>query len=108
MDLPFELHIAVRYLLARRKQASISPRHSALAPAAPPATRAMQEAVLALVRRGQREGALRADLPAELLPLAIVGTLRTTLRFAQALSLDQSKIGADVAELLIKGYAVPP
>jgi AcrR family transcriptional regulator len=79
----------------------------ARAPAPPPATRAMQGAILALIRRGQREGTLRADLPAQLLPLAIVGTLRTTLRFAQALNLDQSTIGADVADLLIKGYAAP-
>ncbi|MGH3246151.1 MAG: TetR/AcrR family transcriptional regulator [Trebonia sp.] len=77
------------------------------APASPPATRAMHEAVIALVRRGQREGTLRADLPAELLPLAIVGTLRTTLSFAQALNLDQSRIGADVADLLLRGYAAP-
>ena len=80
----------------------------ARAPAAPPAARAMQEAVLALIRRGQSEGTLRADLPAELLPLAIVGTLRTTLRFAQALNLEQAKIGTDVADLLLKGYAAPP
>jgi TetR/AcrR family transcriptional regulator, mexCD-oprJ operon repressor len=80
----------------------------ARAPAAPPATRAMQEAVLALIRRGQSEGTLRADLPAELLPLAIVGTLRTTLRFARALNLDHAKIGTDVADLLLKGYAAPP
>ena len=77
------------------------------APAAPPAVRAMQQAVLALVQRGQREGTLRADLPAELLPLAIVGTLRTTLRFVPALNLDPSSVGADVADLLIRGYAAP-
>jgi len=29
MDLPFELHIALRYLLAKRKQAFISSRPSA-------------------------------------------------------------------------------
>jgi len=100
--------IAQRYPLLSIATDLLPQPTDARAPAAPPATRAMQEAVLALVRRGQREGTLRADLPAELLPLAIVGTLRTTLRFAQALSLDQSKIGADVADLLIKGYAVPP
>jgi AcrR family transcriptional regulator len=100
--------IARRYPLLSVATDLLPQPTDARAPAAPPATRAMQEAVLALVRRGQREGTLRADLPAELLPLAIVGTLRTTLRFAQALSLDQSKIGADVADLLIKGYAAPP
>ena len=100
--------IAHRYPLLSIATDLLPQPTDARAPAAPPATRAMQEAVLALVRRGQREGTLRADLPAELLPLAIVGTLRTTLRFAQALNLDQSKIGADVADLLIKGYAAPP
>ena len=100
--------IAQRYPLLSIATDLLPQPTDARAPAVPPAMRAMQEAVLALVRRGQREGTLRADLPAELLPLAIVGTLRTTLRFAQALSLDQSKIGADVADLLIKGYGVAP
>lgn len=76
-------------------------------PGVSPVTRAMHDAVLALVKRGQREGTLRSDLPPELLPLAIVGTLRTTLRFANALNLDQSRIGADVADVLINGYAAP-
>jgi hypothetical protein len=65
----------------------------------------MQQAVLTLVRRGQRQGALRSDLPAELLPQAIAGTLRVTLRFARSLGTDPAVTGAQVADLLLDGFA---
>ncbi|WP_051580605.1 TetR/AcrR family transcriptional regulator [Pseudonocardia acaciae] len=77
-------------------------------PTPPPASRAMQRAILDLVRRGQHGGALRSDLPAELLPQAIVGTLRITLRFARGLDADPEQIGAQVADLLLHGYATAP
>jgi AcrR family transcriptional regulator len=73
-----------------------------------PQTRAMQQAVLALVRRGQRQGVLRSDLPPELLPQAIAGTLRITLRFARSLGADPDLIGAQVAGLLLDGFARTP
>ena len=65
----------------------------------------MQRALLELIERGQRQGVFRADLPAELLPQAIVGTLRTTLRFARSLGTDPEHIGAQVADLLLDGFA---
>lgn len=74
-------------------------------PLSPPMSRAMQRAVPDLVRRGQKEGSLRADLPAELLPQAIVGTLRTTIRFARSLRFDAEHIGEQVADLLLGGFA---
>jgi AcrR family transcriptional regulator len=74
-------------------------------PAPPPVSRAMQQALLDLVRRGQAEGTLKGDLPAELLPQAIVGTLRITLRFARSLGTDPELIGAQVADLLLHGFA---
>jgi AcrR family transcriptional regulator len=77
-------------------------------PAPPPQSRAMQEAVIGLVRRGQAEGVLRADLPAELLPQAIAGTLRVTLRFAQSLGTDTARLGDHIADLLLHGFAEPP
>lgn len=73
-------------------------------PAAPPQSREMRKAVLALVRRGQDEGRLRRDLPPELLPQAIVGTLRITLRFARSLGTDPGAVGAQVADLLLHGF----
>lgn len=76
-------------------------------PAPPPVSRAMQQALLDLVRRGQSEGALRGDLPAELLPQAIVGTLRITLRLARSLGTDPELIGAQAADLLLHGFATP-
>jgi AcrR family transcriptional regulator len=76
-------------------------------PAPAPQTRAMQHAVLALVRQGQRQGRLRTDLPAELLPQAIAGTLRIALRFARSLDADPELIGAQVATLLLDGFARP-
>lgn len=74
-------------------------------PTPPPVSKAMQEALLGLVRRGQAEGVLRADLPAELLPQAIAGTLRITLRFARSLRTDPDLIGTQVADLLLDGFA---
>ncbi|MBO0805921.1 MAG: TetR/AcrR family transcriptional regulator [Nocardiopsaceae bacterium] len=76
-------------------------------PSPPPASRAMQRSLLDLVRRGQDEGVLRRDLPAELLPQAIVGTLRITLRFARSLGTDPDLIGNQVADLLLHGFAIP-
>jgi AcrR family transcriptional regulator len=73
-------------------------------PTPPPVSRALHRTILALVRRGQREGRLRTDLPAELLPQAIVGTLRVTLRFARSLRADPDAIGTQVADLLLDGF----
>ena len=74
-------------------------------PTPPPMSRAMQHAVIELVERGQRQGTLRSDLPAELLPQAIAGTLRVTLRFARSLNADPAQLGAQVADLLLNGFA---
>lgn len=75
-------------------------------PSPPVATRAMHRAIFELVKRGQHEGVLRIDLPAELLPLAISGSLRFVLRFAGTLRLDPAEAGDQVATLLLDGYAV--
>ncbi|GHF99795.1 MULTISPECIES: TetR/AcrR family transcriptional regulator [Amycolatopsis] len=64
-------------------------------PLASPEGRALQRTVLGLVRRGQDLGVLRADLPAQLLPQAIVGTLRTP-----------GLAGEQVADLLLDGVTV--
>lgn len=69
------------------------------------ASRVMQRELLGLIRRGQDEGLLRTDLPAELLPQAIVGTLRITLRFARSLGTDPDLAGVQVADLLLNGFA---
>ncbi|HEY1698998.1 MAG TPA: helix-turn-helix domain-containing protein [Trebonia sp.] len=74
-------------------------------PVPPPASRVMHQALFDLVRRGQEEGALRADLPAEILPQAIVGTLRIRLRFARSLGSDPERVGEQVADLLLHGFA---
>jgi AcrR family transcriptional regulator len=76
-------------------------------PSPPPASRRMHQAVFALVQRGQREGVLRDDLPPELLPQAITGTLHIVTRFARSLRADPTTLGAQVAELLLHGFAVP-
>lgn len=73
-------------------------------PKPPPMTRAMQDALLTVIRRGQEDGSLRTDLPAELLPQAIVGTLRLALRFARSLDTDPALIGPQVADLLLDGF----
>ncbi|MEV4057545.1 TetR/AcrR family transcriptional regulator [Amycolatopsis sp. NPDC049688] len=62
-----------------------------------PGIRAMRRAVLGLVERGQELGVLRADLPADLLPRAIVGTLRM-------LPPGSGVGGAQVADLLLDGF----
>ncbi|HEV7652817.1 MAG TPA: hypothetical protein VGP26_32070 [Actinophytocola sp.] len=67
----------------------------------------MHQAVFALVRRGQREGALRADLSPGLLPQAITGTLHVVSRFARSLRADPDTLGDQVAELLLNGFAAP-
>ncbi|GAB2568019.1 TetR/AcrR family transcriptional regulator [Nocardia heshunensis] len=77
---------------------------SARRPTPPPATRSLQRTILDLVERSQREGRLRADLPSELFPQAIVGTLRLTLRFARSRHTDPHTIGEHVAELLLSGF----
>ena len=74
-------------------------------PSPPPASRSMHQAVFALVKRGQREGTLRADLPPELLPQAITGTLHIVTRFARSLRADPEALGAQVADLLLDGFA---
>jgi AcrR family transcriptional regulator len=73
-------------------------------PAPPKAARRMHQTVFALVKRGQREGRLRADLPAELLPQAITGTLHVVIRFARSLRADEEKLGHQVADLLLEGF----
>jgi AcrR family transcriptional regulator len=77
-------------------------------PFPPPAARRMHQAVFALVKRGQREGVLRPDLPPELLPQAITGTLHIVTRFARSLRADPAKLGDHVAELLLNGFAAHP
>jgi AcrR family transcriptional regulator len=74
-------------------------------PSPPPASRRMHQAVFALVKRGQEEGTLRADLPPELLPQAITGTLHVVTRFARSLRADPDQIGPQVADLLLNGFA---
>jgi TetR/AcrR family transcriptional regulator, mexCD-oprJ operon repressor len=71
-------------------------------PTPPPQTRAMQRAVLALVRRGQEAGRLRSDMSPELFVQAVVGTLRIALRFAGP-GVEPVAIGAQVADLLLGG-----
>jgi AcrR family transcriptional regulator len=74
-------------------------------PSLPPASRRMRQAILALVKRGQHEGLLRDDLPPELLPQAIIGTLHVVTRFARTLRADPATIGPQVADLLLDGFA---
>ncbi|SRR6266498_697132 len=74
-------------------------------PSTPPAARRMHQAVFTLVKRGQRQGLLRADLPPELLPQAITGTLHVVSRFARSLRADSDAVGAQVADLLFNGFA---
>jgi TetR/AcrR family transcriptional regulator, mexCD-oprJ operon repressor len=77
-------------------------------PSVPPAARRMHRTVFALVTRGQRDGSLRADLPAELLPQAITGTLHVVTRFARSLGTDTEHLGERVADLLLDGFAAHP
>lgn len=76
-------------------------------PSPPPASRRMHQAVLTLVKRGQRECVLRSDLPPELLPQAITGTLHIVTRFARSLQADPDRVGHQVAELLLNGFTQP-
>jgi AcrR family transcriptional regulator len=73
-------------------------------PSPPPPARRMHQAVFDLVKRGQREGVLRTDLPPELLPQAITGTLHVVTRFARSLHTDPADIGPRVADLLLNGF----
>ncbi|WP_284740780.1 TetR/AcrR family transcriptional regulator [Amycolatopsis sp. RTGN1] len=75
-------------------------------PVPPPPARRMHQAVFALVERGRREGVLRTDLPPELLPQAITGTLHVVSRFARSLHADPDVLGTQVADLLLDGFAV--
>lgn len=81
--------------------------HQTRRPKPPPVSNAMQEALITLIRHGQQCGELRRDLPAELLPQAIVGTLRVVLRFARSLQTDPSLVGEQVADLLLDGFRDP-
>lgn len=76
-------------------------------PSPPPVSRSMHQAVFTLIKRGQREGALRADLPPELLPQAITGTLHVVTRFARSFGADPATLGTQVADLLLNGFANP-
>ncbi|MEU5874150.1 TetR/AcrR family transcriptional regulator [Glycomyces sp. NPDC047369] len=73
-------------------------------PSPPPISRRMHQTVFALIRRGQQTGQLRRDLPPELLPQAITGTLHTVTRFARSLGTDPDRIGEHVADLLLNGF----
>ena len=64
----------------------------------------MHQAVFELVKRGQRDGQLRSDLPPELLPQAITGTLHIVVRFARSFRADPATLGTHVAELLLNGF----
>jgi len=75
-------------------------------PSPPPASRSMHQAVFALVQRGQRQGILRSDLSPQLLPQAITGTLHIVTRFARSLRADPEALGAQVADLLLHGFAM--
>ncbi len=68
----------------------------------------MQRAALDLVRRGQRGGWLRADLPATLLAQAMASTLRVALPFARTLGADPDRIGDQIADLLQHRFLTPP
>jgi len=68
----------------------------------------MHQAIFTLIKRGQQEGVLRSDLPAELLPLAISGTLNLVMRFAQTFRLQPDQVGIQVADLLLNGFATSP
>ncbi|MCI3272308.1 TetR/AcrR family transcriptional regulator [Streptomyces cylindrosporus] len=74
-------------------------------PSPPPTSRRMHQAVFDLVKQGQKEGVLRADLPPELLPQAITGTLHIVTRFARSLRADPAQLGTQVADLLLNGFA---
>ncbi|MFG1682579.1 hypothetical protein ACGFNP_20605 [Nonomuraea sp. NPDC049269] len=74
-------------------------------PSPPPASRRMHQTVFALVKRGQQDGVLRRDLPPELLPQAITGTLHVVTRFARSLRTDPATIGPQVADLLLDGFS---
>jgi AcrR family transcriptional regulator len=71
-------------------------------PPVPPSSRAMQKAFAGLVRRGQAEGSLRADVRPELLAQAVVGTLRIVARFAGG---GGGVDGGEVADLILNGAA---
>ncbi|MEU7853269.1 TetR/AcrR family transcriptional regulator [Nonomuraea sp. NPDC049141] len=74
-------------------------------PSPSPASRRMHQTVFALVKRGQQDGVLRRDLPPELLPQAITGTLHVVTRFARSLRTDPATIGPQVADLLLDGFS---
>jgi hypothetical protein len=44
----------------------------------------------------------------ELLPQAITGTLHVVIRFARTLRADPDAIGAQIADLLLDGFATRP
>lgn len=77
-------------------------------PTPPPTSRAMHRNFHDLLVRGQREGVLRADLPAELFPLAITGTLNTAIRFTATLGLDEDQLGDHIADLILNGITAQP
>lgn len=72
-------------------------------PPTPPASRAMQKAFVTLIRRGQAEGSLRAEVRPELLAQAVVGTLRIAARFSGPSP--GEGLGAEVADLVLNGAA---
>lgn len=77
-------------------------------PPSPPVTRTMHQAVFELIRRGQAEGALRDDIPPQLLPLVISGSLNFASRFAHSLRLDPQTVGDQVATVLLDGCTRRP
>jgi TetR/AcrR family transcriptional repressor of mexCD-oprJ operon len=62
--------------------------------------------VLSLIKRGQAGGLIRATLSAELLAQAIVGTLRVASPVAHRRGVDAASLGAQVADLLLNGFAI--
>lgn len=66
-----------------------------------PVPRSLRAAVTALVEQGKAEGVLREDIPTELLPLAVVGTLRAAHRFGAG---DPQRTGELVAELVLSAF----
>jgi len=66
--------------------------------------------VRALIRQGQASGLIRANLSAELLSHAIVGTLRVASPLAGSHGVDVTRLGAEIADLLLNGFAIgaPP
>ena len=69
---------------------------------------AFHQEILAVIRQGRAAGLFRADLSADLLAQAIVGTLRVANPAARSHGVDGASVGAQVADLLLNGFAIDP